>query len=237
MSGVFKFKQFEVDQSGCAMKINTDGVLLGALAGFAQPKTILDIGTGTGVIAMMMAQRFPNAIIDAVEIDSAANETAGKNFLNSIFSARLRVFGMGFTEYFQTYSDRKYDLIISNPPFYINSLEASTDRKNLAKHTDHHFFEDLIAVVFYNLTESGTCWLVLPVATSDLVKSIAVKRKLFVQHQINVYSFADSDVHREIMVLGKHETKTVIERFIIYHSPKVYSKQYEACLKEFFTIF
>jgi tRNA1Val (adenine37-N6)-methyltransferase len=237
MSGIFKFKQFEVDQSGCAMKINTDGVLLGALAGFEHLESILDIGTGTGVIAMMMAQRFPRARIDAVEIDKAAAETAGRNFQNSTFSHRLQVYALGFNEYFQTYLDRKYDLIISNPPFYINSLEASTDKKNLAKHTDQSFFEELITAASKHLTNNGVLWLVLPVSTSGLVKSLAVKRQLSVEHQINIHSFADSDAHREIIVLNKSQTKPTAERFIIYDAPKVYSAQYEECLRGFFTIF
>ncbi|MEO6523511.1 MAG: methyltransferase [Mucilaginibacter sp.] len=237
MSDLFKFKQFEVDQSGCAMKINTDGVLLGALAGGSQPESILDIGTGTGVIAMMMAQRFRDARIDAVEIDTAAAETAGRNFQNSDFSSRLRVYAMGFNAYFQTYPERQYDLIISNPPFYINSLEASTSKKNLAKHTDHNFFEDLIKTAFHRLTNKGALWLVLPVSTSVLVKSLAVKHQLFVEHQINIHSFAHSDAHREIILLNKSQTKPTARRFIIYDAPKVYSEQYQECLRDFFTIF
>jgi tRNA1Val (adenine37-N6)-methyltransferase len=83
MANMFRFKQFSVDQTGCAMKINTDGVLLGALAHFNKPSFILDIGTGTGVIALMLAQRFPSAQLDAVEIDESAAETAKSNFENS----------------------------------------------------------------------------------------------------------------------------------------------------------
>ena len=84
---IFKFKQFEVDQTGCAMKINTDGVLLAAIAESTAPKRILDIGTGTGVIALMLAQRFPNAFVEAVEIDEQASATAERNFQSSVFSS------------------------------------------------------------------------------------------------------------------------------------------------------
>ena len=89
MSGIFQFKQFSVDQTGCAMKINTDGVLLGALANADSPASILDIGTGTGVIALMLAQRFGSAQIDAVEIDEPAAQTAKQNFKNSPFEESL----------------------------------------------------------------------------------------------------------------------------------------------------
>jgi tRNA1Val (adenine37-N6)-methyltransferase len=234
---LFKFKQFQVDQSGCAMKINTDGVLLGALAGYGAPKNILDIGTGTGVIAMMMAQRFTDAIVEAVEIDLAAADTAFKNFQGSSFADRLNLYAVGFTEYFDLYPEKQYDLIISNPPFYINSLEAATDKKNLAKHTNAVFFEWLIKALARHVSDSGTCWLVLPLPTANLVKQLANRNQLYIQQQINIRSFADSDTHREIMVLGKHQTKPVTNEFIIYNAPKVYSAQYRTCLKDFFTIF
>jgi tRNA1Val (adenine37-N6)-methyltransferase len=120
---MFHFKQFGVDQSGCAMKINTDGVLLGVLAEANNPKTILDIGTGTGVIALMLAQRYNHAIINAVEIDPAAAQTASNNFKNSSFNKRITLFAQSFEDFFNEFSDRRYDLIVSNPPFFINSLK------------------------------------------------------------------------------------------------------------------
>jgi tRNA1Val (adenine37-N6)-methyltransferase len=130
MADLFRFKQFSVDQTGCAMKINTDGVLLGALAQAENPKHILDIGTGTGVIALMLAQRFTTAKIDAVEIDIIAAETAGTNFKNSPFSDRVTVFPKNFESFFDDNRERKYDLIISNPPFHINSLESPKAKKH-----------------------------------------------------------------------------------------------------------
>src|ERR1700743_597427 len=121
MKGVFHFKQFAVDQTGCAMKINTDGVLLGALTEADKPETILDIGTGTGVIALMLAQRFTDAKIDTVEIDIDTAQTAERNFKASPFADRLTVYALGFESYFEKYPEKKYDLIVSNPPFYIDS--------------------------------------------------------------------------------------------------------------------
>ncbi|RKR82357.1 tRNA1Val (adenine37-N6)-methyltransferase [Mucilaginibacter gracilis] len=234
---LFKFKQFEVEQSGCAMKINTDGVLLGCLAGTGQPQTILDIGTGTGVIAMMMAQRFPDAIIDAVEIDTSAAQTAQKNFKGSVFANRLNVYPVGFEEYFTTYPQSKYNVIVSNPPFYINSLEAAATKTNLAKHTDGFFFETLIKVVSTHLTSNGLCWLVLPISTAVLVKQLCLQNGLFVQQVIAIQSFAHSEPHRQIIAFGLTETEIVQQQFVIYDAPKVYSGQYQQCLRDFFTIF
>ncbi|EHQ26207.1 methyltransferase small [Mucilaginibacter paludis DSM 18603] len=234
---VFRFKQFDVDQSGCAMKINTDGVLLGAMVKADEPHYILDIGTGTGVIALMMAQKFPGAVIDAVELDTAAAQTAGKNFGNSNFSNKLHVHPLGFEEYFNHHPEKKYDLIVANPPFYINSLEAAGDKMNLAKHTDQTFFEVLIKAVSAHLASKGLCWLVLPVATASLVKKLILPYQLYVHHTINIHSFTDVDAHREVVVLGTIPVQSTTERFIIYNSPKVYSKQYQEILKDFFTIF
>lgn len=234
---VFRFKQFDVDQSGCAMKINTDGVLLGAMVKADEPHHILDIGTGTGVIALMMAQKFTGAVIDAVEIDTAAAQTAGKNFSNSTFGNRLHVHPVGFEEYFKHHPEKKYDLIVANPPFYINSLEAAGDKMNLAKHTDQTFFEVLVKAVSAHLASKGLCWLVLPVVTAALVKKLILPYQLYVDHTIKIHSFADVEAHREVMVIGTTKTNTSEGRFIIYDSPKVYSKQYQEILKDFFTIF
>ena len=121
---MFRFKQFNIDQSGCAMKINTDGVLLGAFSFAIEPKNILDVGTGTGVIALMLAQKFCDAQLEAVEIDAEAALTAEINFRNSAFAERLKVFPLSFERYFEQLVATKFDLIVSNPPFYIDSLNC-----------------------------------------------------------------------------------------------------------------
>jgi tRNA1Val (adenine37-N6)-methyltransferase len=237
MADLFRFKQFSVDQTGCAMKINTDGVLLGALAHAENPQHILDIGTGTGVIAMMLAQRFTKAEIDAVEIDTIAAETAANNFRNSSFEERLSLFPVSFESFFEEYSKKKYDLIVSNPPFHINSLESPKAKKTLAKHADEDFFEILIKHIAKHLTENGLCWLVLPLETSALVKTLALRYQLYLQRVISIHSFKESAPHREIVCFGLKNIETTFQKFVIYDEPKVYSKMYEGTLKDFFTIF
>jgi tRNA1Val (adenine37-N6)-methyltransferase len=237
MSGIFKFKQFNVDQSGCAMKINTDGVLLGVLAEANNPQTILDIGTGTGVIALMLAQRFNEAHIYAVEIDPIAAKTAEKNFINSPFSEKLSIYPIGFEQFFDQHLGKKYDMIISNPPFFINSLKSPKAKKELAKHTDEDFFKRLVNTLSKHLTIAGLGYLILPLETAELVKNIALENSLFVRKIISIYSYKDYAPHREILVLSPHKTNVDNEQFVIYDEPKVYSKQYQGSLKDFFTIF
>jgi tRNA1Val (adenine37-N6)-methyltransferase len=234
---MFRFKQFNVDQTGCAMKINTDGVLLGSTAAVNNPLNILDIGTGTGVIAMMLAQRFPDTHIDAVEIDKAAALTSTENFKNSPFADRLKIFPVGFEEYFNQYPEKKYDLIVSNPPFYINSLQSPGEKLNLAKHAPKGFFELMITSVANRLTDTGTFWLILPIDTAELVKSLVSQQSLYLQKLITIRSFKDDAPHREVLSFGKQETATAIENLIIYDGHKIYNQAYQALLKDFLTIF
>jgi tRNA1Val (adenine37-N6)-methyltransferase len=234
---MFRFKQFSVDQTGCAMKINTDGVLLGVLASTDQPKTIIDIGSGTGVIALMLAQRFTEAKIDAVEIDKRAALTAGNNFKNSQFSERLTIYPMGFEGFFIIHPEKKYDLIISNPPFYINSLKSPTAKKALAKHTDADFFEGLIMYVAKYLSQNGLCWLILPLQTAMLIKELAGQNGLYLQKTIVVRSFENSEPHREIVYFGFEKGLAEIANFTIYEAAGIYSEAYKELLQPYFINF
>ena len=234
---IFRFKQFSVDQTGCAMKINTDGVLLGAIADADDPATILDIGTGTGVIALMLAQRFTNAKIDAVEIDTDAAHTADRNFKASLFADRLAVYPSGFESFFEQFPERKYDLIVSNPPFYIDSLKSPGAKKTLAKHADIDFFERLIKGISNHLLPDGCSWLILPVAMSDMIIALAAKYLLYPQRFINIHSYKHSNAHRVILHIGFNKVSPEIFRVTIYREEKVYSEEYVKLLQFYFVVF
>jgi tRNA1Val (adenine37-N6)-methyltransferase len=237
MPDIFRFKEFEVDQSGCAMKINTDGVLLGALAEADQPKTILDIGTGTGVIALMLAQRCKGAQIDAVEIDPTAAQTAERNFINSPYAERLGIYPVGFEEFFEQNTDKKYDLIVSNPPFFINSLKSPEAKRELAKHTDEDFFKKLVSALSTHLSSDGRFWLIIPLNIADFVFYQAAERNLCLQKRINIKSFDDSVSHRVIACFGFEKGSTEINKFVIYKSKGNYSEQYIKSLHPYFIAF
>ncbi|MFB9841628.1 tRNA1(Val) (adenine(37)-N6)-methyltransferase [Mucilaginibacter ginsenosidivorans] len=237
MSGVFKFKQFEVDQTGCAMKINTDGVLLGALADADDPKAILDIGTGTGVIALMLAQRFGTAQVDAIEIDEQAAETAGRNFSNSPFAERLTAYSMGFEKFFAENPGKKYDLIVSNPPFYINSLKSPQKNKQVAKHAGDDFFEALIREVSEHINETGVFCMILPLDTAEALSDLYLKYNMRPQQLVNVRSFPLSQPHRVIVCLGLEKAEIKKDSFLIYESKDSYSEEYVKLLKPYFTVF
>ena len=126
---VFKFKQFEIKQDGCAMKVGTDGVLLGAWADVSNTTEVLDIGTGTGVIAIMIAQRAMNANIDGVEIDEEACTTCNENMKNSPFSKRLKSIHSSLQDYAKV-TRKEYDLIVCNPPFFTGGTLSSKSNRN-----------------------------------------------------------------------------------------------------------
>jgi tRNA1Val (adenine37-N6)-methyltransferase len=237
MSNVFQFKQFSVDQTSCAMKINTDGVLVGALAEANDPKSILDIGTGTGVIALMLAQRFQSVQIDAVEIDISAAQTAGENFANSPFADRLNIFPTDFQSYFKDHPVKKYNVIISNPPFHLNSLESPEAKRSLAKHTGNGFFEELIERAVKHLSDNGSLWLILPLQAAELVEELAKQVGFHLQKEIAVHSFSHSKPHRLILSFGFDEISTVISKLVIYEAVNRYSKEYTKLLQPYFIAF
>lgn len=237
MSSIFHFKQFEIDQANCAMKVNTDGVLLAALAVFSNPAKILDVGTGTGLIALMLAQKYPSAVIHAVEIDDNAAKTANENFSNSPFFNKPVVFHCSIKDYFED-TNEHYDLIISNPPFFINSLSSQNPEKGIARHTDLSFFDLLLAESAKHLNSAGHLCIILPLETAALVKAILKNSKaLKIQKEILIYSFPGSKPHRIIMVIGFENLIPEHQDLIIYESKGIYSENYSNLLKEYLTIF
>ena len=219
------------------MKVNTDGVLLGALANAIHPQTILDIGTGTGVIALMLAQRFQHALIDAVEIDIEAAATAKKNFKKSIFSDRLSAQSISFQDLDLLYPDKKYDLIVSNPPFFTNSFKNPDKQKELARHTSSKLFDELIFFAKSHLQLEGVCCFILPVEAAQYIISKGKEQGLNLQELINVRSFKDNVAHRQIIKLGFGLADVKAEFIDIYREEKVYSEEYREVLKDFLTIF
>ncbi|KIO77399.1 tRNA methyltransferase [Pedobacter lusitanus] len=234
MGRIFRFKQFEVDQAGCAMKINTDGVLLGAVVNHPAPVNILDIGTGTGVIALMLAQRFRRADVTAVEIDESAALTASANCLNSPFAERTRVEHSAFEDF---NSDLKYEMIVSNPPYFVNDLKNPEKRKEIARHADEDFFDLLLRKAAAMLTGDGVIWLILPVKQAEDVIINAVLQKLFPSKIIHVYSDNTKASFRQIICLGFNNEPPLQEHLYIYKAQNLYTDEYKYLLRDFFLAF
>lgn len=235
---LFHFKEFVVDQKNCPMKINTDGVLLGALADVKKAGRICDIGTGTGVIALMLAQRNHRCKIDAIDIDFNAVDTATLNFDNSLFHERLKCHHHNFVEFFEMNPTNEYDLIVSNPPFFLNLLHSPSKSKTLARHTNENFYIDLLRVSASHLTQTGILQLVVPLDTSMLLKNLAEDYHLYNTECIEMKSFSGKNTFRHILKFERNNLKPLkVSDFIIYEKEGEHSLQYIETLRNFFTIF
>jgi tRNA1Val (adenine37-N6)-methyltransferase len=234
MGSIFKFKQFEVDQSGCAMKINTDGVLLGAIAAQTEVKNILDIGTGTGVIALMLAQRFPDASVDAVEIDEQAAQSAAKNGAVSPYASRFKVIHTAIENYQTT---EKYDLIVSNPPYFVNDLKNQEPRKGMARHADLLFFGQMTKRVAELLRPGCSFWFILPVKQAQSTIEIAVGYGLRPAVIVHLHSDESKPEFRQIVCLNDRAEQTMQQDLYIYKAQGVYTDSYQALLSDFFLAF
>jgi tRNA1Val (adenine37-N6)-methyltransferase len=196
----FQFQQFRVQQDRCAMKISTDAVLLGSIAQCHSPKQILDIGTGTGVIALMLAQRFPEAKVTALEIDPEAAAQADQNFKESPFAERLKLIPNSLQEFS---TDTPFDLIVSNPPYFPDHLKSSDPKRNLALHTDSLPFETLLNHACQLLAPTGQFWVILPPRQMGGFCKLAEEVALFPNSKIQIQDTPSKPVHREIVSFSK----------------------------------
>lgn len=226
----FQFQQFRIHQDRCAMKISTDAVLLGSLANAENPDKILDIGTGTGVIALMLAQRFPGSKVSSVEIDPDAAEQALGNFQASQFSERMDIF-QGRIQDFQ--EEEKFELIVSNPPFFPDHLKSRDSKRNKALHTDELSFEDLIDKTARLLSSSGLFWVILPPRQMQDLELLAQKSGLHLFQKIRVKDQVNKPVHREVSGFTFKERDKKEEILILKDQNLAYSSPYSTLLSGF----
>ncbi|MCH7402820.1 tRNA1(Val) (adenine(37)-N6)-methyltransferase [Belliella kenyensis] len=232
----FRFKQFIVKQDQSGMKISTDAVLLGALVGGCSFKKVLDIGTGTGVIALMLAQRLPDAQIDAIEIDPKAYSQAKGNFTESPFSDRLKISQGAIQEYYHR-RNSAYDLIVSNPPYYPDHLKSPNQQKNQAMHTDSLSFDDLVGSVDRLLQDDGEFWLILPSRQMNEFTQLAIKCNLYPKSSISIHDKSERPPIRYIQCFARKVQSVIEDQVIIKQSDGMYTTQYSELLKEFLIIF
>lgn len=231
----FQFKQFTVAQDQCAMKIGTDGVLLGAWAPLdSNPFSILDVGTGTGVIALMLAQRSHAEIIDAIEIDDDAYEQATTNFENAIWNDRLFCYHASFLE-FASEIDDTYDLIISNPPFYTEDYITNNPSRTKARFADALPFEHLLAGTRKLLAPDGEACFIIPFREEENFISLAESMQLFPKKITHVRGNQNSDLIRSLLCFSGHQTNTVeINELIIEKDRHDYTDEYIALTHAFY---
>lgn len=233
-SNIFRFKQFEVEQEGCAMKIGTDGVLLGAWADCENAKDILDIGTGTGLIAIMMAQRVSDAIIDAVEIDDSACQTAQQNMSNSPFASRLNCIKDSIQD-FAKVSHKEYDLIICNPPFFTGGTLSDQENRNNVRHTVKLPNGELLSSVRRLLKKEGKFCAILPLIEGLRFKEQAHNYNLHCSKVTEVKPKHDKSVERLLLQFEKTEKEEISNQLVIqFEKRNDYTEEYIELTKEFY---
>ena len=230
----FKFKQFSVKQQKSAMKIGTDAVLLGAWTSLENmPFSILDIGTGTGVIALQLAQRSNADTIDAIEIEANAYEEAVTNFENSDWSDRLFCYHCSLAEFTQEIEE-KYDLIISNPPFYTADFHSNNKQRTNARSTSSLSFEDLLLSVSKLLSTNGTFSVIIPFSEEANFINIANLNNLFLQRITHVKGNVHSKIKRSLLAFSFSEKTIEKSELIIEIERHRYTKEYLDLVKDFY---
>lgn len=232
----FKFKQFTVHHDECAMKVGMDGSLLGAWAGNSLlPKRILDIGTGTGLIALMCAQRFPNAHITAVEIQSNCAGQARKNVEDSPFKDRIEVRVSSVQDF---PSEHMYDLIVCNPPFFKNSSRSGQLERDTARHDDSLPFSELAFHASRLLHSLGTFSLIIPADRSDEFVEWAKEADLFLHEIVYVRGRVGGSVKRCLMEFKKNAPRTmpISKELSVEVEPKKWTEEYINLLRDFYIV-
>ncbi len=224
------FKQFKVEHDQCAMKVSTDGILLGAWAKLVSGQRALDIGTGTGLLALMCKQRAANLVIIAVEIDEPAYIQAKQNIANSPWPD-IALFHQSIQNFA---ADELFDVVISNPPYFNNSLKGDDTARNAARHTDGLSFSQLIAA-FKRLTHHAALFnLILPSSEAQLFIAQASAQGLYLQHLCLVQTKKTKPATRSLMCFGYQEVDCNPQHLIIHNEDGQYSDDFVKLCKDFY---
>lgn len=226
----FRFKQFTVYHDRCAMKVGTDGVLLGAWANVSQARHILDIGTGTGLIALMLAQR-SDARITAIDIDEDAVAQATDNAANSPWTSRIRVLQQDLCQY---HTEQRYDAIVSNPPYFIDSLKGPDNQRNTARHTDTLDARTLLNKASELLHSEGHLSLVIPSEQVIDIKRIGEEYGLYLTRHTAVITRPGLPPKRALLEFRKTPGTCTTDELVIELDRHVYSEDYIALTRDFY---
>lgn len=232
---MFTFKQFKVTQDKCAMKVGTDGVLLGAWTPIDNnPYSILDIGSGTGLLSLMLAQRTNAEQIDGVEIDDSAHEQAVENFENSPWADRLFCYHADL-ESFAHEIDDEYDLIISNPPFYSENYKTSDAQRDQARFQDALPFELLIEVADYFLSEKGIFSVIIPIKEESIFIQLASEYNLYPIKVTRVRGNEQTELKRSLIAFSRNITMQIpLDELTIEKARHQYTPEFQALVKDFY---
>ncbi len=233
----FYFKQFVIFQDKCAMKVGTDGILLGSWASISDNSQILDIGTGTGLLALMMAQRSPLSIIDAVEIDDDAYSQAKENIENSPWGDRINIFRAPIQD-FANNSSKQYDLIISNPPFFEKGSKSSQKSRNLARHSDSLSQANILQIASQVLKPNGHLAVIYPTDLADNFLNKAKDFHLFCDRKVYVKPTPRTTIKRILLelrsTLSSTQGQTQETILVVEEEKHIYTQDYINLVQDFY---
>jgi len=234
VSKPFQFKEFTIEQDQCAMKIGTDGVLLGAWTSLSnQPNAILDMGAGTGIIALQMAQRSPAETIDAIEIDALAYAQCTSNFEGSPWADRLFCYHASVQE-FASEIDELYDLIISNPPFYTEDYKTDDKARDMARFTEALPFKHLLVCASHLLEKTGTFAVILPKKEEKAFIELAATVALFPKRICRVRGTETTSFKRTLIEFTFQQAVVIKEELTIEISRHQYTEAYKNLVSDFY---
>lgn len=229
----FQFKQFAIQQNKTAMKVGTDGVLLGAWAKLQQANTILDIGTGTGLIALMCAQRSSALTIDAVELEENAYLQAVENFEQSNWNDRLFCYHASFQQFYEEVEE-EYEVIISNPPFYTATYKNLDKKRALARHTQSLPYSNLLLGTSKLLAKNGKAFFIIPFKEERLFLELANRNSLHANKITRVKGSVNSKIKRSLLELSFKETEVFVSQLVIEETRHNYTLAYRNLVKDFY---
>lgn len=230
----FRFKQFSVNQDKCAMKINTDGVLLGAWASGRGADRILDIGTGTGVIALMMAQQNNEAKITAIDIDENAYLQAMENFAGSLWNKNLDAQHIGLQNFT---SETEFDIIITNPPYFIQDYKTEDEARNIARHSTALSYDELLVGINHLLSKEGKAFLIIPIFNLSLLHTKAEGLGLYLTNLTEVTAVEGKTPYVVLIQIERERREVVKTQVLIQKANGEFTREYMELTKEYYLKF
>ncbi len=234
---IFHFKQFSIRHDECAMKVGTDGVLLGAWCNVESARSVLDVGTGCGLIAIILAQRNAGCHIDAIEIDEASGRQAEENANKCPWSSRISVHRTSFQQFYDK-EKKKYDLIVSNPPYFQNSLTNPNREKSVARHSGSLPMDELVAGIDKLLKENGRFCMIMPVTEALIFIDKAKESGMYCRRITSVLPNPGKPPKRYLMEFLKSEGEIVKTELILELDKRhKYSGEFKKLTGDFYLYF